>query len=423
VKKRYVVLIFLASLGVITFLDRLAIAVAGPRMQRDLQIPIEKWGWVLGAFVLGYGIFEIPTGALGDRYGQRSVLTRIVSWWSAFTALTGAVQGFFVLCLTRFLFGAGEAGAYPNASGVIARWFPLHERARAQSVVWAASRLGGALAPLTLVPLQATIGWRWCFLVLGCLGLTWVLAWRWWYHDDPRQQPGMTQEEIDEITRGASPQSHCKIPWSVLFRHRQVWLIVAMYWCYVWGSWFYFTWFPTYLVAGAGFTEAEMGLFGTLPFLLGVAGNLAGGQVSDWLVKRYGLRIGRCAPAGAALATSSLLVLALAFSQNKTAVVMLSAMGFGVMDFMLPATWSICLDLGSRWAGTLTGIMNTSGQLSGFACTVLFGYLVSYTGSYRIPLVLVSLMLMISTVLFSQIDPRHPIVAGEEARAPKEARV
>ena len=139
------VLPLLIALVIITFLDRISIAVAGPRIQQELHITPQRWGWVLGAFVLAYGIFEIPTGALGDRVGQRSVLTRIVLWWSAFTCLTGAAIGFPVLVATRFLFGAGEAGAYPNISGVIVRWFPVRERARTQGFIWAASRMGAPL--------------------------------------------------------------------------------------------------------------------------------------------------------------------------------------------------------------------------------------------------------------------------------------
>jgi len=177
-KKRQVVLLFLVALAIITFLDRISISVAAPRIQEELQIPPEKWGWVLGAFVLSYGLFEVPTGAMGDRSGQRGVLTRIVVWWSTFTALTGVVTGYPALLATRFLFGAGEAGAYPNIAGALARWFPTAERARTQGFIWAASRLGGALAPLIVVPLQSSIGWRPAFFVLGAAGIIWAVCWR-----------------------------------------------------------------------------------------------------------------------------------------------------------------------------------------------------------------------------------------------------
>lgn len=412
-KKRHGVLGFLVALSVITFLDRLAIAVAGPRIQDELHIAPERWGWVLGAFALGYGIFEMPSGALGDRRGQRGVLTRIVVWWSGFTALTAAAGGFVQLVCTQFLFGAGEAGAYPNASGAIARWFPKRERARAQGAVWAGSRVGGALSPLLVVPLLHGIGWRGMFCVLAGVGLVWAGVWRGWYHDRPAEQPGITTTELAEIGEG-SPRGHGADVWRALVRSRQTWLVVAMYWCYVWGSWFYFSWFPTYLVRGVGFTETQMGVLSALPFVLGCCGNVAGGFLSDRLAARYGLKVARCGQASAALAVSSLLILALAFTKDKALVVILASLGFGVLDLMLPAAWALCLDLGRAHAGVLTGAMNSAGLAGGFVCTVLFGYLVRETGGYRAPLGTIAAMVMLSAILFTMIDPSRPVWGEEE---------
>jgi MFS family permease len=406
-KKRHGVLGFLVSLSAITFLDRLAIAVAGPRIQDDLHIPPDKWGWVLGAFALAYGLFEIPSGASGDRLGQRTVLTRIVVWWSAFTALTAAAASYAQLMVTQFLFGAGEAGAYPNASGVIARWFPKAERARAQGAVWAASRAGGALSPLLVVPLLHSIGWRGMFCTFSVLGLIWAVLWRGWFHDRPSEHPGISREELIEIGE-AAPRRHAGM-WRSLFRSRQTWLLMAMYWCYVWGSWFYFSWFPTYLVRGAGLSEKQMSLFSALPFVLGCCGNLLGGVLSDRLASRYGLKVARCGLAASSLAVSSLLILGLANTTDKALVVILSSMGFGVLDLMLPATWSLCLDLGRSHAGVLTGAMNSAGLAGGFVCTVLFGYLVRATGSYRAPLSAVAAMVMLSAILVTLIDPNRPV--------------
>jgi MFS family permease len=407
VKKRHGVLAFLIMLSGITFFDRLAIAVAGPRIQDELHIPPERWGWVLGAFALAYGIFEIPSGASGDRLGRRRVLTRIVVWWSAFTALTAAATGYVQLMVTQFLFGAGEAGAYPNASGVIARWFPKTERARAQGAVWAASRVGGALSPLLVVPLLRAAGWRGMFLVLSGLGLIWAALWRSWFHDHPSGQPGISAAELHEI--GAFTPPIRGGVWRALFRSRQTWLLMGMYWCYVWGSWFYFSWFPTFLVRGVGLSEKEMGLFSALPFVLGCCGNLAGGVLSDRLAVRYGLKVARCGQASASLAISALLILGLAWATNKVLVVVLSSVGFGVLDMMLPATWSLCLDLGRAHAGVLTGAMNSAGLAGGFVCTVLFGYLVRATGGYGTPLSVVAVMVMASAILFALIDPYRPV--------------
>src|SRR6478609_2402342 len=172
-KIRHAVLAMLVLLSVVTYLDRICIGISAMEIQADLDLSESQWGWVLGAFLLAYGLFEIPSGGLGDRIGQRKVLTRIVLWWSAFTALTPLAFNYYMLVATRFLFGAGEAGAYPNASGCISRWFPAAERARAQGLVWGASRLGGAIAGVAVGALMTRVGWQACFWLFGSLGLVW----------------------------------------------------------------------------------------------------------------------------------------------------------------------------------------------------------------------------------------------------------
>jgi len=408
-KKRYGVLFFLVALAIITFLDRISISVAGPRIQQELGIEPARWGWILGAFVLAYGLFEVPTGAMGDRGGQRSVLMRIVLWWSAFTGLTGLAQTFPVLLVTRFLFGAGEAGAYPNIAGALSRWFPPAERARTQGYIWSASRFGGALAPLIVVPLQTSIGWRATFGVLGLLGAVWAICWRAWYHDRPADQPGITPDELAEIEAGSPRFKHVSVPWALLLSKPQLWLIFAMYFFQAFGSWFYFGWFPNYLMKGAGFTEKEMGLFTALPFLMGAAGNLAGGFLSDLLVGKLGLKAGRRIMGCTGLLGEAILLTAMTLTHDHTAIVVLSSLGFGVADLMLPTAWAICLDIGGNRAGVVTGVMNTAGQLGGFVCSVLFGYIVQATNNYQLPVVLVAAMVLLAAALFSQIDPTKPL--------------
>jgi MFS transporter, ACS family, glucarate transporter len=162
-KMRYWVLAILFLLSTITFLDRVCMNVVSKYVKADLGLNNEQFGYILGAFSLAYALFEMPTGIMGDRLGPRRILTRVVLWWSAFTALTGLVSGFYSLISVRFLFGVGEAGAYPNASNVISRWFPKQEVGRAQSIIWMAARIGGALTPLLVIPLVHAVGWRWSF--------------------------------------------------------------------------------------------------------------------------------------------------------------------------------------------------------------------------------------------------------------------
>ena len=412
-RKRHGVLVLLVLVSVLTFLDRLAISVAGPRMKAELGISDERWGWVLSAFILSYGLFEVPTGAMGDRAGQRGVLARIVVWWSIFTATTGMAWGFVPLLITRFLFGIGEAGAYPNIAGSIARWFPPGERARTQGFIWGASRAGGALAPPIVLAIQGVLGWRATFWILGAVGLVWAACWYGWYRDEPAEQPGITEEELREIGAKAGPRPSDAIPWRRLLASRQVWLIVFMYGCYAWGSWFYFSWMPEYLVKGLGFTEKQMGVLASLPFLLGALANVGGGFLGDHLARRFGLKAGRRLLGSGCLAVSALLLVATASSPDRSVAALTLALGLGVMDLMLPTAWAVCLDIAGDHAGAVTGLMNMAGQAGGFACTVLFGYVVGHSGSYHAPLFLIAAMLGVSSLLFSRIDPTRRLVEPE----------
>ena len=401
----------LCAVSVITFLDRLAIPVAEPGIRAELHLTPDQWGWVLSAYVLANALFEIPSGALGDKNGQRLELTRITAWWSCFTAATGWCRSFVQMAGARFLFGIGAAGAYPNAAGVISRWFPKREHAWAQGFVWGASRLGGALAPLLLVPLQRLIGWRAIFWVMGAAGLAWSVAWWRWFRNRPEEMTGVSTAELAEIRAGRLNGEDAVVPWRRLFALPQLWLIAAAYFCYAWGSWFYFGWFTTWLIRGAGFSVGQMGLFASFPFAMGLLGNLAGGALSERLVERYGRRVTyRWVTAICLMATSGLL-LGMSSVRGHAAIVMLATLGFGVMDLMLPAAWAMCMSIGGGFGGTATGMMNTAGNLGGWVCTVVFGYVVQATGNYNLPLRGVAAMVLVAAVLFSRVDCTRGLAA------------
>jgi MFS family permease len=403
VKKRRLVLGFLAALSIITFIDRLAIAVTGPSIQKDLGISPEQWGWVLSAYVIAYAVFEIPSGAMGDKHGYRKELRRITIWWSFFTALTAACRNVWQLAGARFLFGLGAAGAYPNMTGVLYRWLPARERARGQGVIWAASRFGGALAPLLLVPANAYFGWRAVFVLLGVIGFVWAIAWSRWFHDRPSEQPGITADEVAEIGEDDSG-GHSGTPWKQLLSLPQLWLIAVAYFFYAFGSWFFFGWFPTWMVKGAGFTVAEMGLYGSIPFLLGIVGNLAGGVLCDRLAERMGMRNAYRLIASVCLTVTAALLVGMSIATGKVAIIALAGAAFMVMDLMLPAAWAMCMAIGGRYGGTASGVMNTAGNLGGFICSVAFGYVVAATGNYDLPLQAVAGMVVIAAILFALID-------------------
>ena len=405
-KKRHSVLGLLCIVSAITFLDRLAIPSAEAGIRGDLHLSPEQWGWVLSSYVLANAIFEIPSGAMGDRNGQRLELTRITVWWSAFTAMTAWCRTFWQMAAARFLFGAGAAGVYPNAAGVIARWFPKNEHARAQGFVWAAGRLGGALATLLLVPLGQHFGWRAIFYLLGGVGLAWSAVWWTWFRNDPSEMSGIDAKEVAEIRAGqiARGSVHKQVPWARLLALPQLWLIVVAYFCYAFGSWFYFGWFTTWLVRGAGFSVTQMGVFASFPFVMGIVGNLIGGEVSERMVVRYGRRVTYRWVTGVCLTISSALLLGMSAVHGHTAIVVLATLGFGVMDLMLPSAWAMCMSIGGQFGGTATGVMNTAGNLGGWVCTVLFGYAVKATGNYNLPLRAVAAMVLVGALVFSRVD-------------------
>ena len=413
-KTRYKVLAFLFLVSTISYLDRVCLSVAGPSMQSDLGLRPDQWGWVVGSFVLTYALFAVPTASLGDRYGARKVLTLIVLWWSAFTFLTGAARNYPMLIVTSLLFGLGESGAYPNATGALSRWFPKAERARAVGVVWMAARIGGALAPIMVVPILKAHGWRAPFYLFAGTGLVWAAVWYGWYRDNPAEKKGLKPVELEELQKepktAAGPRGHAGAPWALVLRNRNVQYLMAMYFAYCFGGYFYQSWLPTYLVKGRGFTQAQMALWSSLPFILGACGNLIGGATSDFLGKKYGLKIARRTVGAAGLGMAGLLELAAMLTHNSTLAAIFLGLGFGFMDCMMPASWAACLDIGRKYAGTVSGAMNMAGQTGSFLSSIVFGYMVRAFDSYDLPLVPMAIALFIASSLWLKIDPTKPLV-------------
>jgi MFS transporter, ACS family, glucarate transporter len=402
VRQRHRVLGFRILLFVITYIDRVCISVAGPRMQEELGIDPVGWGWVTAMFTLSYAMFEIPTGTMGDRIGPRLVLTRIVLWWSAFTSLTGAVSSFYLLLLTRFAFGAGEAGAFPNASIVVSRWFPSSRRASISGVLLMASQIGGAIAPLLVVPIQIRYGWRMSFFVFGAVGVVWALAWYVWFRDAPATMRGISPAELSELSTVTSAPVHA-FPWRVAFRSRTLLAVLGLAFCYIYVYTFFQTWFHTFLVRGRGVSEGAL-VLSALPYVIAACANVAGGAASDALVRRLGPKWGRRSLGIGGLGLACVFTVAAMFTREATATIVLLSLVYGAITFQQPGVFGVCLDLGRRHAGAVVGMMNTSAQVGGFLSSVAFGYIVSRTGSYDAPFVPMAAALLIGALLWFAVD-------------------
>lgn len=395
-------------LSVVTYLDRVCINSAGPEMQRALSLSNAQWGMVLASFLATYGLFEIPGGWLGDRYGPRAILTRIVVWWSGFTALTGVVTRYWQLLAVRALFGAGEAGAYPNASCVVSRWFPAQQRARAQGIVFLAGRLGGALSPFLVLPLISNWGWRSVFYVFSVLGIVWAAWWWRFFRNYPANHPTVNQAEVDTI--GSPPERSVRIPVGRLLGSWNFWAILGVYHFFCYASNWYLFWTASYLSSQKGWESSELAAYTALPFLLAAAANWASGSVSDRLVDRIGLVWGRRMVGMAGVGMAGVLILLSLAIGDRVAASLILALGFAASDVMLPVAWAVCVDVGREAAGTMSGAMNTAGQVGAVVMSIGYGALIDRYG-WNLPLALIALSCFVSMAFWLKVDPTRPLLS------------
>ncbi len=403
---RYRALAFLFVLMMITYLDRVCFSTTAGAISAELELSLEQIGIAGSCFVLGYVLFEIPGGWLADRFGARAMLTRIVIWWSAFTALTGTAWNLGSLIAIRFLFGCGEAGAFPGATSAIARWFPRNELARAQSIVMFGSRIGFAMTSWIVIALMTSYGWRSVYWIFAVLGIAWAAGWARWYRDTPERHRSVAPDELALIRDQRSASGHgARVPWGALATSRNVWALCGMYSGYTWGLYFYIQWLPTYLEQARGLELPEIGPTAAAVLLSGAFANLAGGWLSDRLAHRVGIRAARRIPAMAGLISAGIFLALSAKVADDTIALVCLAISFGCAELILAVTWATCLDIGGSAAGVVSGTMNSLGQVGGALAPWLIGLMVDRTGSWELPLLVSAGYYGISATLWLAIEP------------------
>jgi ACS family glucarate transporter-like MFS transporter len=382
-RARYWVLVFAVSLAVITYVDRVAISWAAPDIQKDLGLDTGQMGLVLAAFAWAYAIFEIPGGFLGDWIGPRKVLIRVVLWWSFFTAATGWARNLSSLITTRFLFGAGEAGCFPNITKIFSAWLPAHEKVRAQGIVWMAARWGGAFTPPLVSLVILHVGWRHAFELFGLIGPVWAILFYLWFRDNPMDHPALNAGERKLLESSSKlAGGHADVPWLTFLSSGRVWLLCWQYFCLSYGWYFYITWMPTYLRNGRGLAISSTALLSVLPLFLGGLAN----PISVFLAERLNRRIRDVARTRRILACSGFagacvsLMLATLVA-NPLLAVMPIAMASFFGDMAMPHAWSATMDLGGKYAGTLSGAMNTWGNVGGAMSPMVIGYVLKWTNN------------------------------------------
>jgi MFS transporter, ACS family, glucarate transporter len=424
---RFGVLAFACSLSMITYLDRVCIGSAAHFLWTELGgSSIEDIGAALTAFSVSYAIFEIPSGWLGDMYGPRRVLIRIVLVWSVFTALTGfttsmsiaGVQfGLWTLILVRFLFGAGEAGAYPNITRALHNWFPFGERGFAQGMVWMAGRLMGGLTPLlwlflvegvrqtsvldtgetsTRTLLQPIFNWpgswRSCFWLFGLVGVAWCILFALWFRNRPSEKQTVNDAERELIESGRTQEeevAHRGVPWLLLLKSRNLWALCLMYFCASYAWYFNLNYLPTYMEEQRGVPSGDLigALYKGGPLWMGAMACILGGWLTDRFIRRTGNRKWGRRSFGL-IGHGMCGVCYLACLVAPSALTFFLAISFAAFfnDLTMGAAWATCQDIGKRYAAIVAGCMNTVGNLGGALGTyvtaqVLRGYVTAYETS------------------------------------------
>jgi MFS transporter, ACS family, glucarate transporter len=367
-RARLVLVVWLCGLAGVLYLDRICMAQAARPIGDALGLSNTHLSYVHMAFTLAYGLFEVPSGRLGDRFGSRAVLTRIVVWWSVFTALTGAAWGLGALLVIRFLFGAGEAGAYPNAARVMSRWFPAAERGRVQGLMLTTALAAGAAAPTAAAYLIEHAGWRWAFGAFGAVGFLWAVGFWWWFRDDPAEHPSVNAAEVELIRAGVGPPRHAgPIPWAAVVRNPGIGLLGLAIVCSSFNSYLYYSWFSTYLQDGRKLPNIEAGWLSSLVLGGSAVGVLAGGVIADLLLRSGSVVWGRRLLGGSAYLVAAGCLFFAARTESPTTLAALAALSSLCVQLSLPTWWSAAIEQSGRHVGALFGLLNMMGTIGALA--------------------------------------------------------
>jgi sugar phosphate permease len=413
------VLLLISLMYLITYMDRTGISIAAPAMAKEFRLSPTQIGIVFSVFLWAYAIGQIPLGSLADRLGPRLVFLIIVPFWSVMTAMTAIAGGLASLIIIRFVFGLAEAGAFPTATRAMQLWFPKAERGIVQGVTHSFSRFAVAIVPFIAVNIMIAFGWRWIFYLFGAAGLLWSAAFYFVYRNLPEEHPRVNQSELAQI-RGLDSNGvikpvdlHQRLapPWRIIFRSANMWYIAAGYCCFYYGTYFYMTWFPTYLLEYRHLSLKAVGTLASLPLLAGMVGDIVGGTLTDTVYRKTGrLRFARRIVAAPAMLISGACLIPAAIAHSAgTAILCLTASLF-FLELVISPAWAVPMDVGGEYSGTVSGVMNMAGSLAASLSPIIFGALVQ-RGFWITPFLITAGVLLTGALIWTfLIDPERSVV-------------
>src|SRR3954471_11717379 len=404
------VVAFTMALAAVTYLDRVCISVLAPRISAELHLTRVEMSYIFSAFAVSYAAFGVPAAWWADRDGARKVLTLVVLVWSAFTAATALAWNFLSMLVIRFLFGIGESGAWPSVARVYSRWIPLSSRGRMQGIFFAGAHLSGGVTPLIVAAMAGWLQWRAIFLVFGAIGAVWAVCWYAWFRDEPRQHKAVSAEERDfiEAMRGV-PITKDQGSWVKVFKTPTVAPLCIQAFANSYGFYFFITWLPTYLAEAHGMKGAEWATFSGLPLMLSFVADLTGGEGSDRLAKRIGLRGARRAFGVGGYVLAALAIFLATQMASGFAAGLLIAIGGACSMLTLAPAWATAVDVGGRHAAVAAGTMNTVGQVGGILSPLVLAYLVDATNDWNAPLLVLAGIYAVAALAWLLINPEQRV--------------
>jgi sugar phosphate permease len=413
------VLFLMSLMYLIAYMDRGNISVAAPQIAHQFGLSHTQMGLVFSSFVWSYAIGQIPAGWFGDRFGPRKVLTVVMVWWAIASGSTGFAAGFVSLLAARLVLGLGEAGALPVATRGMQLWFPKSERGRIHGITNGSSRLAVAVTPLLAVAMMTALGWRSIFYIFGSLGAIWAIAFYWMYRNRPEDHKRVNRAELVYI-RGAhaevtmvqrDPRTRPRTPWKTILGSPNMWYIMTAYGCFFYGTYFFLSWYPTYLEVYRHFSLKSLGFVASIPLFAAMAGDVLGGSVSDWVYRKTGrLKFSRRIVASPAMLAAGVFLIPTALSRNPWTAVLCLALSFFFLDMALSPSWAVAMDVGGEFSGTVSSIMNSAGAIGASASPIVFGFFVE-RGSWVAPFLVTAGMLSGGALIWAcLIDPEKSVI-------------
>ena len=404
------ILVFLTFLHTVNlYIDRAAISAGRNSIVSDLGLTDIQFGWAMAMFTLGYALFQAPTGYFADRRGPRFVLTAIIIFWSACTALTAAVINYVQLLVVRFIFGAGEAGAFPALSKVVYNWFPLKERGIVQGINFSGSRIGAAFTLPLVAWMISEIGWRWSFILVGLVGAAYAVFWYFVFRDKPEDSSWISAKEKEFIIENRQQPTVGELPpfsMRVLLKSGNMWLAMGQYICSNFTFYFTLTWMLPYIADRFQINIIQAGMYSMFPLLSGALGNCVSGWLVDMIYTRTNnLKKSRRIPAIIGFFLAALGMVMVTMVQSPVmAVVFMSVAIFGA-DMTLSPSWSFCIDISKERAGVISGTMNMAGNLGAFVTIIAYPYLFAATNSHVPFFYICSILSLLAIIMWSFMKP------------------